>query len=505
MKLLTRLIHAMEKEDLRNFRLYADRIRSDQFDRKMMDLFESIQEGEDEDGQEIRRALYPTGNSNAYYRLKNRLLSDIQRSLLMLHHELDPQTRVLKYIMLARWCQYRTEWEGARVLLERAAKICDSERIPRWHVLVYEELLALSREDVELDPEPIVLELRRLDREYQDLRRYSQTLAIVSHKLRRTNLRSPDQDVLEDLTQIRSQLGELADTGNPDLQWELNQVVREILLERQDYVALETYLIDSYQKMNETGAFTKAYLREKIVLISWIVNTLSQNRKFEDSLTWTALLKEVLEEQNQRYYQTFLWTYHQALMVNHTCLGKLDDAVKHLEDLVEQSMDQLPQQYVPYVKMNLFRLYLYQGDIRSCMQTLTDMFQNGEEKELDPKMILSSRIAEILLRIEDKDWEFAAYKYKEVRRKFRKLFEDPAYSGHLKMIQLIRVWIKQEVLLPNDKLAPLADAFLRDESISFRTGEFINYKAWVYVRVYQESYFQTVQNWMKTPPDLQGE
>lgn len=502
MKLLTRLIHAMEKEDLRNFRLYADRIRSDQFDRKMMDLFDAIQVGVDEDGQEIRRTLYPEGNNNAFYRLKNRLLSDVQRSLLMLHHELDPQTKVLKYIMLARWCQFRTEWEGARGLLERAAKICESERIPRWHLLVYEELLSLSREDVTLDPEPIVLELRKLDLEYQDLRQYSQTLAIVSHKLRRTNVSSPDNNVLEQLTEIKDQLGGLTDTENPDLQWELHHVIREILLERHDYTALEVFLIDAYQKMNENGAFTKAYLREKIVLISWIVNTLSQNRKFEQSLEWTEILKEGLEEQNQRYYQAFLWAYYQALMVNHTCLGNLDEAVSHLEVLMEQAIGQLPRQYLPYVRMNLFRLYHYQGNIRASIQILTDMFQNGEEKELEPQMMLSSRIAEVLLRIEDKDWEFAAYKYKEVRRKFRRLFEDPAYAGHLEMTQLLRAWIKQAALSPDSKLESLATAFVDNPSVSFKTGGFINYKAWVYARLHQESYFETVQSWMTTPPEM---
>lgn len=502
MKLLTRLIHAMEKEDLRNFRLYADRIRSDQFDRKMLELFEAIQEGEDEDGQEIRQALYPKGNNNAYYRLKNRLLSDVQRSLLMLHHELDPQTKVLKYIMLARWCQFRTEWEGARSLLERAAKICDAERIPRWHILVYEELLSLSRENVELDPEPIVLELRRLDQEYQNLRQYSQTLAIVSHKLRRTNLSSPNDDVLAQLTEIKNQLGELEDSGNPDLQWELHQVVKEILLEKKEYDALESYLIDFYTQMKESQSFTKAYLRDKIVLICWIVNTLSQNRKFTESLTWSEQLKSALEEQNQRYFQTFLWTYYQAMMVNHTCLGNLDIAVEQLEELLGKTINQLPRQYIPYVKLNLFRLLHYQGDIRSSMQILIEIFQDGLEKELDTEVRLSSRMAEILLRIEDKDWEFAGYKYKEVRRKFRRTFEDPAYAGQLEMVLLLRAWIKQETLSPSDKLKEKALSFLENQDISFKIGDFINYKAWVFAKVYGESYFETVQKWMISPPDL---
>lgn len=492
----------MEKEDLRNFRLYADRIRSDQFDRKMMDLFEAIQNGEDEDGQELRHALYPEGNSNAYYRLKNRLLSDVQRSLLMLHHELDPQTKVLKYIMLARWCQFRTEWEGARNLLERAAKICDSERIPRWHVLVYEELLSLSREDVELDPEPIVLELKRLDQEYQNLRQYSQALAIVSHKLRRTNLSSPDYDVLKQLTEIKNQLGELEDSGNPDLQWELHQVVKEILLEKQEYNALESYLIGFYTEMRESNAFTKAHLREKIVLICWIVNTLSQNRKFEESLSWSEQLKLSLEEQNQRYFQTFLWTYYQALMVNHTCLGNLNIAVDHLEELLEKTLGQLPRQYFPYLKLNLFRLYHYQGDIRSSMQILTEIFQNGLEKELDPEVMLSSRMAEILLRIEDKDWEFAGYKYKEVRRKFRRMFDNPVYAGQLEMALLLRAWIKQKNQTPSDKLKNMALSFLDNQEVSFKIGDFINYKAWVYAKIYNESYFETVQKWMTNPPEL---
>lgn len=491
----------MEKEDLRNFRLYMDRIRSDQYDRKMMDLFDAIREGEDEDDLEIRAALYPDGNRNAFYRLKNRLLSDVQRSLLMLHNELDPQTRVLNYIMLSRWCQYRTEWEAARGLLERAAKICESERIPRWHVLVHEELLALSREDVELDPEPIVQELRRLDKEYHGFREFSQGLAIVSHKLRRTNLGATDQSSLDQLSAIREQIGELYNPENPDFQWELYRVIREILLEKKDYEALESYLMVFHQEMEENGGFTKAYLRERIVLISWIVNTLSQNKKFEDSLTWAAHLKEVLEEQNQRYFQAFLWTYYQALVVNFTCLGKLDEAVEQLEELMGKAVTQLPQQYIPYLNMNLFRLYHYQGKTKSSLQMLGEIFQQGQDKKLEEQVMVSGRIAEILLRMEDRDWEFASYKYKEVRRKFRKLLEHPDFSGHLEMLQLIRVWIKEASIVPDGKMEALAEEFLNNSDVSFKTGDFINYKAWVFSQLHGENYFKTVQSWMTSPPE----
>lgn len=492
MKLLSRLIQSMEKEDLRNFRLFSERIRSDQFDRKMVDLFEAIHDGQNEDDPNLRISLYPEGNRNAFYRLKNRLLTEVQRSLLILHHELDPQSKVLKLLMLSRWCLYRGEWEGAKTLLEKAGKICETERIPRYHVLIYEELLDLSREDINIDPTPYVKRLRELDHEYEGFREFNQTLALVTHNLKRTNLSAPDESMLTQLTDIRAQLDQLPRSDHPDQQWQFHQVVREILLEKKEYDSLESFLLQSYNELEAGGAFTKAYLREKIVLISWIISTLTQNRKFEASLEWTTHLQEALEDQNGRYQQTFAWTYVQALVINYTCLGRLSEAEDHLVNLTRNSSEYLPSQHRPYLLMNLFKISHYKGNVSGALTTLTEMFNDGLAKQLPEEIQLSGRIAEIIGRMEIADWEFAEYRYKETRRKFRKLLETPAGSDHLSILLLLRSWIRSTSLAPIDKIRQQAEGYLATEGLNPSAGEFINFHAWVSAQLLGKPYFDVV-------------
>ena len=500
MKLLTRIVQSMEKEDLRNFRLFAERVRSDQFDRKIIDLFDAVLEGTHEDDDELQDSLYPGGNRNAYYRLKNRLLTEVQRSLLVLHHDLDPQTQVMKLLMISRWLQFRAEWEGAGMVLEKAAKLCEKERIPRWHMLVYEEWLALSREDPRIDPLPIVERLRALDKEYQGWREFSQTLALVSHRLRRTNLSQTDQEMVSRLREIQEQLMAMPAYDQPDHHWQLHQVVRETLLEQRDYANLETYLLEAYGDLQRKGAFAKAYLREKIVLLSWIVNTLSQNRKFHTSLEWAERLHEALQEQNQRYFQAFCWTYSQALVVNFTCLGQLDQAIQHLLSLQESSKESLPVTALPFLTMNLIRLLHYQGETKAALQHLMNMINGDQFQSLSTSIQLSAAISELILRIEGQDAEFAAYRYKELRRKFRPQLDDPAFTVHMEMLNVLRLWIKDGQVLPEGKARKLALAYLRNSDIPLNAGEVINYKGWMYAKLARKNVFEVARDWMLNPP-----
>lgn len=496
MKLLSRLILSMEKEDLRNFRLFAERIRSDRFDKKMIDLFEAIHRGLPEDDPSLRLELYPEGNRNAFYRLKNRLQAEVQRSLLLLHHELDPRSKVLKLLMLSRWCQYRGEWEGARMLLEQAGKICETERIPRYHVLIYEELLELSREDINIDPAPYVQRLRELDQEYKGFREFNQTLALVTHNLKRTNLTAPDESMLSQLAQIKTQLDTFPRSDHPDQQWQFHQVVREILLEKKEYTSLESFLLSSYEDLQESGAFTKSYLREKIVLISWIINTLTQNRKFEASLIWAAQLKEALEEQHRRYEQTFVWTYYQALIINYTYLGRLEEAEEQLIHLTGSSREYLPPQHLPYVLMNRFRISHYRGNAQGALSTLSELFSGDLVRQMEEETRLSGRIAEIITRLELSDWEFANYQYKETRRKFRSFLDSEAGTDHLSMLTLLRPWIRSGVRTPGEKIRQAAAILLQPGNLSLSAGAFINYHAWLSARLAGTSYFEIVRSRM---------
>ena len=84
---LQTLIAGMTKEELRYYKLFTSRTIHEH-DRKDIKLFnEYRKQGESFDEDRVSKKIYPEGNKNAWHRIKHRLLSDINKSLTLLHYE----------------------------------------------------------------------------------------------------------------------------------------------------------------------------------------------------------------------------------------------------------------------------------------------------------------------------------------------------------------------------------------------------------------------------------
>ena len=99
-----RIIKAMHKEEVRFYKLFASRIQTG--DRKDVKLFDFIRkEGESYNEDLIVDKLYPGKTRNPYYRLRNRLTSDLNKCMLTLHYQEDEQSYVMLMLSAASYAQ----------------------------------------------------------------------------------------------------------------------------------------------------------------------------------------------------------------------------------------------------------------------------------------------------------------------------------------------------------------------------------------------------------------
>ena len=111
---LSELIHSLNKEEIRNFKLYTTRIHFGDKDKKLVQIFDRIKKDNmDEFSDDLVVEFFKDKNKNAYYRLKNRLVSDIEYSLLMLNRAKDERLKILNWLQLVRIFSYKSEYEKA--------------------------------------------------------------------------------------------------------------------------------------------------------------------------------------------------------------------------------------------------------------------------------------------------------------------------------------------------------------------------------------------------------
>lgn len=86
MDILNQIITGLNKEQVRFFKMYLSRIETED-DRKDVLLFDYIRKsGEKFDEEKIFSRLYKGNEKNSFYRLKNRLMREVNKSL-TIHHQ----------------------------------------------------------------------------------------------------------------------------------------------------------------------------------------------------------------------------------------------------------------------------------------------------------------------------------------------------------------------------------------------------------------------------------
>jgi len=102
MDIFQNLIAVMNKEEIRHYKLFIKRT-SIQNERKDEILFDYTKRNfENFNEEKISTILYNKEDKNAYYRLKNRLLEDIGKSLLLQHYKDNSTNIIVNYILLSR-------------------------------------------------------------------------------------------------------------------------------------------------------------------------------------------------------------------------------------------------------------------------------------------------------------------------------------------------------------------------------------------------------------------
>src|SRR6185503_2819470 len=103
MDILSSIISDVAKEDVRFYKLFANRMYYSH-DRKDLQLFDYVyQSGEQFDEEKIICRLYHGGDKNSYYRLKHRLLNHVNKSLLLQYSDTDEAMSILSHLSLYKF------------------------------------------------------------------------------------------------------------------------------------------------------------------------------------------------------------------------------------------------------------------------------------------------------------------------------------------------------------------------------------------------------------------
>lgn len=479
MDILNQIVEVLNKEEIRFYKLFALRQQGNS-ERKDLFLLDALRKNPDASDEKIFRKLYPDGDKNAYYRLRNRLLEDINRSLMLQHYEDEELLMIFHQLTVVRIYTAKNQYQLAFHFLRKAEQKALKTENHEILDIIYGEFIRLSNELMVINPETYVSLRRKNSETLNRLRQMDDLLAVVSYRLKTTQNFGEKQNslmgILEETTNSFMQDAGLA--ASPRFRFKLYSLVSQMLLQKQDYVSLEAYLKKTIAEFTSEHLFNKTNHEIKLQMLTYLVNSLFKTGKIDESLQYSDALHDAMLEFNSLHFERFEIFYYNSLVNNYSTFD-IPKAISILQDLLNNKNLRKVPFYELFVYLNLATSYFDLQQYNQAIRHLSKAYLIDSYKKADASLKFKIAVAELIIRYENGDLDFWNYRKDQIVRENQAELED---DKHLKEKELLKILIKAAADpdgIKSRKLRPSIETYLKVWENSEQESEVIRYLNWL--------------------------
>lgn len=414
--MLKDLIHNLNKEEIRHLKIWLSRSHNtgERKDIELFDLFKASKEEE-----EIFKKLYPgSNNKNSYYRLKNRLQDDVFKSLWTLNLDKSEWDKAFMLLSVAKKFSRKNLNKLAHNILVKAERTANKIEAFDLLELIYGEQIKVANDLLDINPEEFI-EKRKLNRQsLEHLGKLDDSLAVLTYRIRKTiNYAKSNEQINDILNETINEINQDESLkGNHTFRFKMYHAVSKMLLQKHDYVALENYLIKTFNDFKKEGLFSKNRHESKVQMLIYLTNALFKNAKHEKSLKFVDELGKSLEEYGGFLKSKFLIYYYTGQIINYSSID-LPKALESIESALSDKEIQKNKMNLLYLNLNKAQVLFDLKEIRLANKTLVRMKLIDAYNDLDQGLIFSLELFSIVLRIEMNDTEFAEKMIVDLKKK----------------------------------------------------------------------------------------
>jgi tetratricopeptide (TPR) repeat protein len=313
------------------------------------------------------------------------------------------------------------------------------------------------------------------------LREIDDVLAAVIYRVKVSqNLSSTKNPIFDLLEQTVAEFTQNAHLRqDPKLRFTIYHAVSRILLARNDYKTLESYLLATFEEFNNESLFGKANHDTKLQMLVYIVNTLYNTRKLEMSLDYAELLRHSMEEHGRMLYQKYLMYYYNALIINYSILNP-----PKATEIVERVIKDRTFKESPYNEflmiINLAICYFNERKFGKALKALVGLYIHDGYAGAGMPLRMRIGIFELTLRVESGDFEITEKRIDDLRKEFSNLLGTDGQSTENQLIQLMEEMNNSLQITTDKELREKVSRFIattpREELERF---SFIDYQDWL--------------------------
>jgi len=270
------IVKSLSKEESRNFKLFLKRSNVNIEVTPVNLLFESYKSGQYKSDTEIYETLFPKLKKNAFYRLKNRMIEDVYKSLLVLNYDKDDHINIHNQIILSEIFLYKSEYEIALKILNKAEQKAIKNEFYSLLEIIYDKMVNLSKHYSEVPIMEIIEKKNDILEKKQDASKLNDLVAQLTWYLLNSNFDPKEINIMEKLDNIKSELSNshLLETSI-SVRFQVQDNVSYILLGKKDFISLDIYLKNQLETYENEKVFNKSNYHHKIKMFGHIISLYS--------------------------------------------------------------------------------------------------------------------------------------------------------------------------------------------------------------------------------------
>lgn len=479
MNVLLEVIDCLNKEERRFFKLFAGRTNSTG-ERKDLQLFDFFMRQNEPDEDKIAAQLYGD-NKNAFYRLKNRLLSDINKSLLLQHLGNQADLSTLQFLLLSRVFRQKRKPQIAVYYLKAAEKKASKTESFELLNIIYNELFKLSHDMISIDVEEYIDKRKENNKRLQQLHEIDDVLAAVMYRVRSAqNFSGKNAAILEVLQKTIDDFTQNNDTKTSSkLRIKMYQAVSRILLQKHDFIALEEYLLHTLEEFSKDGLYKKETHEIKLQMLTYLINSLFKNKKYDESLKYTQVLEKEMEAYGGFLKNSFLFYYYNSMVINYSVIDK-EKAIGILEEAKNNThIKQLPT-YTVFIYLNMALLLFDLGRYKTAIKHLSRLYLHEDFTKIARSFQIKILAAGLIMRYEMGDFDQLEIQLKRWKKEFSELLAKREFKREVILMEILSELVYTDSIKKTPALLKKSEGLIQmmsdDEA---EDADIINYNHWL--------------------------
>jgi hypothetical protein len=486
MDTLHSLIRSLNKEEIRFYKLYAQRYASgaDGLGSRLLDLMRK--EAEDAEEDSIFKKLYgETGDKNTYYRLKNRLQEDICDTLTLLHFDKDETNHLHRAICVYNILYQKGKYDLAYYFIKKAEKRAQQTENYELLDLIYTNLVKLSNEVIAINPEEYISKQSENAQRLNRVRQIDQVLAALNYRIKVSqNFRKDNESLLKlvDKT-VRDFAKDKAINQSRSFQTKIYRVISQAMIQKHNFKDLEPFLLKTYTSFEKNKWFEKSTHDVKLQMLVYMINALFMNRKFEASLEYAKLLGTEIEQYERMHYEKYLFFYYNSLVINYAQTN-INQALAALDEFERVNRKRQNSYYEQFIHLNRATLYFDVHKYADAVRSIIKLYVNDHYKNADRNFKLKIEIAEVIMQYEDGDKTTVIKRIKQIKKSYKDLLKEEAYGSDKEILEILQQLADNEERELNAAVVKrIKETIKRVLDTEDQSTQIINYVVWLAPKV----------------------